>query len=146
MAFHFVLQPVLRLRQSLEDRERLRLALVLSCLAKLDQACRQLDLQQNQIAKAVRDRLQSGMAAAELHFEQARVSALQRNKSTLLLQRAALEKEKVAQERALAEAQRKRKTVENMRERQFDLYRQAQQRIDQQRVDELYSARRTNRS
>ena len=146
MPFHFTLQPLFRLRQSLEDRERLRLARLLAFLGKVNQQCRHLDADRNQILNELGNRLQSGMLAGELHFERARAEAVQRNKRVLLVQKAQLEKEKNVQEVALTDAQRRRKIVENLRARQLELYGQTQRRVEQQRTDDLHSAGVTNRS
>jgi flagellar FliJ protein len=145
MAFRFGLKSVLRLRQSLEDRERLRLALVLGAISRIDRQCQQLDLDRSRILSDARDSLQAGISAAELQFEHARASVAARSKAPLLLQKVRLDKERVAQEQALVEAQRKRKILEKMRERQLELYREIERRMEQQQMDDLHSARSTNR-
>lgn len=146
MPFRFPLQPIFRLRQSLEDRERLRLGRLLAFLAKVNQQCSHLDSDRNRILSEVGDRLKSGMLAGELHFERARADAVQRYKRVLLVQKAQIEKEKSVQEVALTDAQRRRKIVENLRARQLEVYGQTQRRVEQQRADDLHSAGGTNRS
>jgi flagellar export protein FliJ len=141
VAFHFPLQPVLRLRHSLEERERLRLAVIIGYLNQLNQRCEELDQQKAQISSALAERLNTGVLAIELHVERARILSLERWKNTLLQQKAKLEEQRVVQEQALIEAQRKRKVLENLHDLRFEIYRQEQQRREQQRVDDLFGQR-----
>ena len=145
MAFQFALQPVLRLRENLERLERLRLALLLGYLNKVNQQCSRLDNERREVLAAARDRLQSGMSAMEIRFEHARAAVLERNRNNLLIQKARLEQERAAQERVLKEARRRRKTIENLRNRKLELYDQNERRTEQQRLDEMHAARGTNR-
>lgn len=146
MPFHFALQPVLRLQQSLEDRERLRLGLIIAALNKLNQHCHRLDQQKLQLANGLAERLQAGMAAAEIHFERARLAAIGQQKNNLLQQKDKLEQQRAAQEQAFREVQRKRKTLESLRDRKLERYRQFQQRREQDRVDDLFGLRRASAS
>jgi len=142
MPFHFPLQPVLRLQQSLEDRERLRLALIIAALNKMNQHCQRLDQQKLKLANGLAERLKTGMAAAEIHFECADLAAIEQQKNNLLQQKDKLEQQRTAQEQAFREAQRKRKTLESLRDRKLEQYRRIQQRREQERVDDLFGLRR----
>lgn len=146
MPFHFPLQPVLRLQQSLEERERLRLGLIIAALNKLKQHCHRLDQVKFQLANGLAERLQAGMAAAEIHFERARIAAIEQQKNNLLEQKDKLEQQRAAQERAFREVQRKRKTLENLRDRKLEQYRRIQQRREQEQVDDLFGLRRASAS
>ena len=141
MAFHFSLQPVLRLRLSLEERERLRLALIIGYLNQLNAHRQQLDEDKLQISNSLAERLKVGLLAAELHFERARMSSIDKQKQFLLQQIAKLEQQRVAQEQAFREAQRNRKILEKLREDQYELYRLELARREQQRVDDLFGLR-----
>jgi flagellar protein FliJ len=146
LSFHFPLQPVLRLQQSLEERERLRLGLIIAALNKLKQHCDELEQQRLQLANGLAERLQAGMAAVEIHFERARLAAIEQQKNLLLQQKDKLEQQRAAQEQAFREVQRKRKTLENLRDRKLEQYRQMEQRREQERVDDLFGLRRASAS
>lgn len=141
MSFHFSLQPVFRLRQSLEERERLRLAMIIGYLNQLNQLIQQLDQERRQVSSGLEQRLKAGMTAGELHFELARKAALEQQKKGLRQQLAKLEEQRAAQEQAFREAQRKRKIIENLRDLKLELYRQEEARREQQRVDDLFGLR-----
>jgi flagellar export protein FliJ len=141
MAFHFPLQPVLRLRQSLEERERLRLAMIINCINQIDQQCEALDQDKMQTGGRISDHLQAGMAAVELRLERARIISLNQTKKALLQQKAKLEQQRNAQEATLREAQRERKTLEDLREHKLELYRRDWERHEQQRFDDLFGQR-----
>lgn len=141
MPFHFSLQPVFRLRQSLEERERLRLAMVIGYLNQLNQLIEKLDQEKLRVSRGLENRLKAGMSAGELQFELARKAALEQQKKGLRQQLVKLEEQRVAQEQAFREAQRKRKIVENLRDLKLELYRQEEARREQQRVDDLFGLR-----
>jgi flagellar protein FliJ len=141
MSFHFPLQPVFRLRQSLEERERLRLAMIIGYLNQVNQLIEKLDQEKLRVASGLEERLKGGMTAGELHFELARKAALEQQKQGLRQQLAKLEEQRRAQEQAFREAQRKRKIIENLREMKLELYRQEEARREQQRVDDLFGLR-----
>jgi len=141
MSFHFPLQPVFRLRQSLEERERLRLAMIIGYLNQVNQLIEKLDQEKLRVASDLEERLKTGLTAAELQFELARKAALEQQKKGLRQQLAKLEEQRRAQEQAFREAQRKRKIVENLRDLKLELYRQEQARREQQRVDDLFGLR-----
>lgn len=141
MPFHFSLQPVFRLRQSLEERERLRLAMIIGYLNQLNQLIEQLDQEKLRVSSALEKTLKAGMTAGELQFELARTAGIELQKKSVRLQIAKLEEQRAAQEQAFREAQRKRKIVENLRDLRLELYRQEEARHEQQRVDDLFGQR-----
>jgi len=141
MAFHFPLQPVLRLRQSLEERERLRLALIISALNQLRLQCETLDQQVATAASSLCERLQSGMAAGEVQLVRAGMASCRRQKEGLLQRIAALQEQRNQQERAFREAQRHRKVMERLRDLKLDAYRKDQARREQQRLDDQFGQR-----
>ncbi len=141
MPFHFPLQPVFRLRQSLEERERLRLAVIIGYINQVNQLIEKLDREKLRVSNGLEERLKAGMAAGELQFELARKAAIEQQKKALRQQLAKLEEQRAAQEQAFREAQRKRKIVENLRDLKLELYRQEEARREQQRVDDLFRLR-----
>jgi flagellar protein FliJ len=141
MPFHFSLQPVFRLRQSLEERERLRLAMIIGYLNQLNQLIEQLDQEKLRVSSALEKSLKAGMTAGELQFELARMAGIEQQKKSVRLQITKLEEQRAAQEQAFREAQRKRKIVENLRDLRLELYRREEARHEQQRVDDLFGQR-----
>jgi len=92
MAFHFTLESVLRLRQSLEDRELLLLQTLLArraaLLSELEQY-RLFSLRVREVTGQVM--LTETMPAAEIHFAEARLNALERHQQRLRRQLGELE-------------------------------------------------------
>src|SRR5271166_6273099 len=84
MAFHFTLEAVLRFRQSLEDRELLRLQTLLvrraALLHELEQA-RQTSL--NLLEETKRAMLRRPTPAVEIHFAMARLHGLDRHQQVI---------------------------------------------------------------
>jgi flagellar FliJ protein len=138
MPFHFSLQALLRLRESFERRERLRLQIVTREVVKAQQ---QWEVAKQERAKALEQfavKLRQGMRGIEVQVEQAcdrvrvrRIAAL-RDELTKLqtLRRRQLE--------VFRQAQQQRKILENLRSRQLAAYRLAQSRRTQQQLDERF--------
>ena len=141
MPFCFPLTPVLRLRQSLEERERLRLAMIISRINQIDCQSDALDREKTQTCTRISDHLRLGMTAAELRLERARITSLNQAKKALTGQKTKLEQQRTEQQAALREAQRDRKTVENLRDQKLELYRRDCERRAQQAVDDLFGLR-----
>lgn len=139
MAFRFSLQAVLRLRQSYERLEELRLTMIIAYLGQLRRQLEELLRHRTLAADELVARLQQGMITSEYQFELAAISTLADRQKVLVEQIARAEQQRAAQERAYREAQRRRQILENLRSRQLDSYRLVQARHDQQRLDDLYA-------
>ena len=144
MAFHFPLKPILRLRHSLEERERLRLAMIINRINQLSRQGEQLAHERKQGGERIASNLATGMRAGELLLERSRLAAIDQTQKALAEHKAEVEQQRSGQEQALREAQRNRKTLENLRDHKFELYRLEQERRNQQRVDDLFGLRRVN--
>jgi len=142
MAFHFRLQPLLRLRQSLEDRERLRLKLILSAINQLRLQCERLDQNFVDMTQDLCERLAAGMTAADVQLVRTGMASSRRWKELLLQKMAALAEQRNQQERAFREAQRKRKILERLRDLQLEAYKREESRREQQRLDDEFGLRR----
>lgn len=142
MAFHFTLEAVLRLRQSLEDRELLRLRALLARRAALLQEREEirqtgLDLQ----GETKRALQQQPTPAVEIHFAMARWQGLERRQQVIGEQLHELDPA-IAQQRSLFEQQRRnRQVLETLRDAQLRDYRLLQQRREQARLDEMHLLR-----
>ena len=143
MAFHFTLEPVLRFRQSLEDRELLRLQSLLTRRAALLNEQEQiqqaaLDLQQ----ETKRALQQEPTPAVEIHFAMARLHALEQRQQLIEEQLHQLQSA-IAEQRSLFQQQRRnREVLETLRDAQLRDYRVMQQRREQARLDEMHLLRR----
>jgi len=142
MAFHFRLQPLLRLRQSLEDRERLRFRLILSAINQLRLQCEKLDQDVENAAQDLCKHLAAGMAAADLQLVRIGILSSRRQKELLLRKMVAMAEQRNQQERAFRDAQRKRKILERLRDLQLEAYRREEGRREQQRLDDEFGLRR----
>jgi flagellar export protein FliJ len=142
MAFHFRLQPLLRLRQSLEERERLRLTLILSAINQLRRQCEQLDQDVADAAQDLCTQLAGGMAAADVQLVRIGMVSSRRQKEILLQKITAMTEQRHQQERVFRDAQRKRKILERLRDLQLEAYKREQGRREQQRLDDEFGLRR----
>ena len=143
MAFHFTLEAVLRFRQSLEDRELLRLQTLLvrrsALLHDLEQL-RQASL--NLQAETKRAMLPRPMPAVEIHFAMARLHGLERQQQVIREQLHELEGA-IREQRSRFERERRNcEALEALRDAQLRDYRLAQRRREQVRLDELHLLRR----
>lgn len=118
----------------------------------LQEANHELSLVRRQIAEAdallesladrVQHELRDGSTGAELHFDnECGVALLERRK---VLEREAVQKEKLRLEKldSFRAARRRREVVETLRQHQFQLYRQEENRQDQRQLDDLFLLRR----
>jgi flagellar export protein FliJ len=142
MAFHFTLEAVLRFRQSLEDRELLRLRALLArrtaLLTGLEQF-RQLSLAVQRETK--RAMLQRPTPAVEIHFAMARLQGLDRQQHLIREQLRELEAAVVEQRSLFQQQRRKREVLEALRDIQLRDYRLTQRRRQQAQLDELHLLR-----
>jgi len=142
MAFHFTLDAVLRLRQSLEDRELLRLQALLARRATL---LKELG-ESRQLSVRVQEETSQGMLkptpAVEIHFATARLQALEQQQQLLRRQLSELEATIAEQRSRYQQQRRNREVLEALREGQLRDYRLQQRRREQAQLDELHLLRR----
>jgi flagellar export protein FliJ len=146
MAFRFPLQALLRVRQSCEERERRRLALLNTEIGRLQQE-HEILLREGVLAwTQISQDLKAGMSGAELHFEMASMKTRACRQEQLSKQIARLQQERIVQERLFREAQKGRKILDSLRERKLRDYLQIRGRREQQQVDDLFTVRRNSES
>ena len=141
MAFRFSLRALLRLRQSYEERERLRLAAVTSRLYQLRSQYEDWKREKQRAEMGLVEIMKAGMVAVEFHFATASLAAENRRLKLMLAEIAKVEQEYQAQQAAYAEARKKCKILERLRERQMEAYQLEQGRREQQQVDDLFAMR-----
>jgi flagellar FliJ protein len=142
MPFQFSLRALLRLRQSYEQRERMRLSLLNAAYGRLRQEYEETVLHRRLGIEDLGNRLRDGMAGSELRLA---TDLLQRSADRQLQlkeQMKALEIQVRKQTETFLESQRKRKILESLRERELHAYELNQNRREQQRIDNLFVQRR----
>jgi flagellar export protein FliJ len=142
MAFHFSLNGVLRLRESLEKAELQQLRAIAAAVAfsraDLDSLDKNIETARRWTLDATATR---GLTGAELHFEVLREGVLQTVRSSLAEKLAALERKRDEQQQRYLQARRQREILSNLYQRQLAAYRLEQSRREQQRIDELFLIR-----
>ncbi len=139
MAFHFTLEAVRRLRQSLEDRERMCLEHLLArraaLLHQLDQAqAAGLDLQQ----RLQRVLLAGPTPAAQIHFAVVCREAIASRQKLLQRQLPQLEGEIAEQMVRFRKERQEREVLDSLRDSQWRVYHTLQQRREQAQLDEMH--------
>jgi flagellar export protein FliJ len=143
MGFHFTLETVLRLRRSLEDRERLR-------LQSLHFQRTELELQID-AAALVQKRLRAGLnsdmnkaaiCGAELQFTIQRVRACESRAGRLRALTAGLDQQIAKQQVLVLERRRQRRVLEQLRDQQWSRYQSDTEHRAQAQIDELFLLRR----
>jgi flagellar export protein FliJ len=146
MAFRFPLQALLRVRQSREERERGRLALLNTQIGRMRQEQDILNRDRVLAWTEIFHGLKAGMTGAELQFEMASMATRAYRQEELRKQIVKLQKERIVQERLFREAQKHRKILDSLRERKLRDYLQVRGRQEQQQVDDLFMVSRTSTS
>jgi len=142
MAFHFSLEPVLRLKRGQERVERLKLEAIHSeqaqTRAKLDDVTQRYFESRRRFERE----LAGTLSGSELHFESARDAGVTAARLALEARLAEIEQRHWAQMQVYTKVRRSRETFENLRDRKFELYRVEESRREQQVLDDLFLARR----
>jgi|SRR5271157_1367253 len=138
MPFRFSLQAVLRFRESFERRERQRLEIVNREVVKAQQQREHANLDRANALGQLQKKLCQGMTAMEMQFELACDRARLRRIAVLNDQFAKLEDLRRRQLDVFRKAQQQRKILENLRDRQLAAYRLTQARRMQQQMDDRF--------
>jgi len=145
MAFRFPLQTLLRLRETLEHQEELRLQEAQKCVTRLQIEMQSLEKDLVDLAADEKRELSSGLTAAELQFGVLRRLLLLAERSRLQDQLAEAERLRDLSKDALNHARQQRQIVERLRTRQLEIYLRQQVRQEQARADDLFLMRRAVR-
>jgi len=145
MAFHFVLAPLLRLRQSIERQFAVRLREASLAVARAQDSLAQLDHFLADSSQSDAGSLSEGRRAAELQFAALYRENLEHLREELQSEVRQLE---LARQKAAAEyhqAFREREVLETMRARQRRDYQQEEMRREQQQLDAAHLLQRWRR-
>ena len=135
--FVFPLEALLRQRQSAERERQRELALCQAEMVRLQQELKQLnDELQGSDADMKANRLMGALDVAFLAAHRRYSLAMQRKGQGLVQDLARQQKKVDDAQRLLAEAAKKRKVIEKLREKQFERWRQEIERKEQAAADE----------
>jgi flagellar export protein FliJ len=142
MAFHFTLNGLLRLRESLERAELQRLHSIAGIAALARAEIESLEkIMEEAHRRAFDTVVAAGLTGAELHFEIAKDAAWNVQRSQLLKKLIELEQKRKDQQSRYLHARMQREILSNLRDRQLADYEIDQSRRVQQRIDELFLIR-----
>jgi flagellar export protein FliJ len=142
MPFHFSLQVVLHLYQSLEHQQELRLRAANQQVARVRHMIEQLDpaKQQNRARQA--QELQAGTTSAELEFARTMESVLTKRRGELEIELVRAQHLRDEQQRNFHVARRRRETLSSLRETQLHQYQREAARHEQRQADDAFLLRR----
>jgi flagellar export protein FliJ len=141
MAFHFSLEAVLHLRQSLEHQQELRLRAANQQVAKAKHLIEQIDAHLKQARASQLHQLSAGTTSAELIFDFSCESALLERRHSMQRELQRLQSLRDEQQRLFQRARRARETFENLRDHQIREYEREAARREQRQLDELFLIR-----
>lgn len=142
MEFEFGLQGLLRVRESFERKEELKLAVVIGELKRMKKMLARVREELASIGDRISSLLARGTTGADLHLLCFEKMLLERREQALGQMVSTALKEVQQQQIRLQEARQKRKVLEDLRERQLALFLLAEGRKDQQRLDDTFLMRR----
>jgi flagellar export protein FliJ len=142
MPFHFSLQAVLHLYQSLEHQQELRLRAANQQVARVRHMIEQLDTVKQQNRARQSQELQAGTTSAELEFARTLESALVRRRGELEVELVRAQQLRDEQQRNFHVARRRRETLSSLRETQLKNYQREAARREQRQADDAFLLRR----
>jgi flagellar export protein FliJ len=142
MPFHFPLQAIFHLRQSLEHQQELRLRAANQQVARARYLVEQVDLRIREVGLGQSQALVAGTTAAELRFDLLRQTAFGQQRIAIEGEIARLEKFRNEQQRIFYEARRQRETLESLRNLQLREYQKNARRREQNQIDDVFLMRR----
>ena len=141
MGFRFALASVLRFREGIEKREELSLQRVQFEMARVR---RRIDELTKELATAGNEReeaLQNWMQAFRLKNLQDEMNAAVEARQSLLGTLATLKKQSEEQMKIYQAARVNRRMLTDLQKKQQEVWEQNQQRVEQRRVDDTFTAR-----
>ncbi|HUO13767.1 MAG TPA: flagellar FliJ family protein [Verrucomicrobiae bacterium] len=141
MSFHFSLDAVLRLRQSLEHQQELRLRAANQQIAKLRHLIDLVDHRGEQMRSQAARQMSDGATAAELRFGLLCQAELAKQRNVLAQEYLRVQKIRDEQQRLFEHVRRQREMVETLRERRFRDYQKDLARRKQRDLDEMFLLR-----
>jgi flagellar export protein FliJ len=141
MAFRYPLQSLLRVRQSLERQEELRLFAIAAMVASLRAQLESLHQDQLKMKRDTLQEMAGGCSGAVIQFAAASEAAFAAARGKLEAKLQEAERKRQAQLRNYQAARQKREILEGLRDRQEAAYDLELSRRKQQLLDELFLVR-----
>lgn len=141
-AFSFRLDRVLRLREQAEQRQAARLAAAAREQAELDGLCRDQASYVETVGDRVTPKPGAAASAGWLRALGLTAAAASRQLEEAEQSRETARRQADLERDRLANARVERKTLERLRERQHEAWRQAADRVEQAAIDEVAARRR----
>jgi flagellar export protein FliJ len=146
MAFHFSLRALLRLRESVEKAELLRLQTIAAQAVQLRLEIESIDAEIKTRRQELLDQTAGGISGAELHLAALSEAARQQRRAQMLIKLNEVEQLRKKQQLRYTHAHQQREILSNLRERQLSVYVREQARREQQQIDELFLIRRAHKA
>jgi len=145
MAFRFALAAVLKYRQNLERSEYLALGRVQQELIHAETQLLECELLYTAATREREAEVARGVVSAHLQTAYEKELALEKHRDALRVRQHELQLKRQKCLLAYEQARQKREVLEDLRNRQWGVYRQEQARREQDRIDDIYLARRRRR-
>jgi flagellar export protein FliJ len=142
MGFEFGLQGLLRVRESFERKEELKLAVAIGELKRLKVLLASIRGELASTGDRISNLLAGGTTGADLHLLCFEKMLLERREQALAHIVSTALKEVQQQQIRLKEARQKRMVLEDLREKQLALFLLVEGRRDQQKLDDIFLMRR----
>jgi flagellar FliJ protein len=141
MPFRFSLAAVLRLRQTVEERDKLALEQIQHEIVQLTQLLEQIDVEKNKDAQTRQQELTSGIPAAHVVAVEADRQRLEQTQKQL--QQQLVELRAVREKRLLLyqDSRRKREVMSELRSQQWETYETEESRRQQKVLDDIFLSR-----
>jgi flagellar FliJ protein len=138
MPFRFSLQAVLRFRESFERRERQRLEMITREMVQARQELEHAKKDRVAARAQAQKKLRDGVTSAEMQFELLADRARQRRIAHLQDHLSKLEDLRRRQLALFHKARQQREIMENLRDRQLEVYKVEEARREQQQMDDRF--------
>jgi flagellar export protein FliJ len=142
MPFHFPLQAIVHLRQSIEHQQELRLRAANLAVSQMQHRIAEAELRQRELREIQSRELGVGLTAAELRFELQCEAELLRYKRELEPQLLRLQRARDQQRDVFQQARRGREMLESVRDHKLREYKLEASRREQRDLDDLFLLRR----
>jgi len=141
MAFRYALQPLLRLRESLERQEEQCLFALAALVSRLRAQIEQLHQNEFEVKRAELREMTTVSLGASLQFSAVREAAFRMVRKKLQMQLEEAERKRLLKLREYQAVRQKREVLQGLRDRQEAAYELGLARHEQQTADEAFLIR-----
>jgi flagellar export protein FliJ len=144
MPFRFPLEAVFHFRKSVEHQHELRLRAANQQVARVRHVLEHLDQNIGQLRDANSRQLTAGTTSAEMMFALRREAAQLQQRAELERELARVENLRDQQQKIFRQARRAREIFESLRQHQLEAYQRETARREQRELDDLFLIRRAH--